>query len=113
MKIRFAFAVLAASAVLSACNGWPDSAEAELAENKPEKFPTYTATPAEQTQTLIFENRPWMVSVKPESLRGAKLVQVGTAGSTALYAPAGDEAPYPVLFTPAGGTNYRRVLPIE
>ena len=113
MRIRIAFAVLACSAALSACNGWPDSAEAEMAANKPEKFPTYIVTPAEQIPTISFENRPWMISAAAISLRGANLVPVGTAGSTALYAPPGDQTPYPVLFTPAGGNMWRRVLPIE
>jgi hypothetical protein len=113
MKIRYAFAVLACSALVSACNGWPDSADAELAENKPEKFPTYTATPADQTPTLTFENRPWMVSATAESLRGANLKAVGSSGTTSLYAQPGDQAPYGVLYTPAGNNLWKRVLPIE
>lgn len=113
MRIRFAFAILACSAALAGCNGWPDSTEAELAENRPEKFPTYATTPAEQTATITFENRPWMVSARPVTLRGAKLVTVGTSGTTSLYAQLGDPAPYGVLFTPAGRNQWQRVLPIE
>ena len=113
MKIRFAFAVLAVSTAVSSCNGWPQTSDAEQAVNRPEKFPTYAATPAEQSPTITFENRPYMVAAKAESLRGARLQAVGTAGTTTLYAPSGDVAPYSVLYTPAGGTMWKRVLPIE
>jgi hypothetical protein len=112
MKIRMALLISAAAAVVSACNGWPDSHPADEAENRPEKFPTYTAAAAENAAPITFENRRWMVSVSPVSLRGAKLQAIGTAGTTSLYAPPGDVAPYRVLYTP-DGKNWRQVLPIE
>jgi hypothetical protein len=112
MKIRTAFMIVAVGTFASACNGWPDSAPADEAENRPEKFPTYAPTAAEHASTFTFENRQWMVSASPVSFRGAKLQAVGTAGTTALYAPQGDAAPYGVLYTP-DGTKWRQVLPIE
>jgi|SRR5687768_9697812 len=112
MKIQTAFMVLATGALVSACNGWPDSHPAEEAENRPEKFPTYAATAPENATTFTFENRQWMVSSTPVSFRGAKLQAVGTAGATSLYAPQGDAAPYGVLYTP-DGTMWRQVVPID
>ena len=112
MKIRMALIISAAGAVVSACNGWPDSHPADEAENRPEKFPTYAATAAENAAPITFDNRRWMVSASPVSFRGAKLQSVGSAGTTSLYAPQGDAAPYGVLYTP-DGTNWRQVLPIE
>lgn len=113
MKIRSVVAVLLSSAALMACNGWPKAAELERAEHNPEYYPTYSATPAEQVEVITFENRRWMVEPGVTSLRGARLEAVGTAGHTALFARAGSQTPYPVLFASVGGTRYRKVVPIE
>jgi hypothetical protein len=112
MNIRMVLMISAAGALVSACNGWPDSHPAEEAENRPEKFPTYAATAAESASTFTFDNRRWMVSASPVSLRGAKLQAVGTGGTASLYAPEGDVAPYSILYTP-DGSKWRQVLPIE
>lgn len=113
MRIRSAVAVLLSSAALVACNGWPKAAKLDQAEHKPEKYPTYAATPAEQVEVITFDNRRWMVEPKVTEMRGAALQSVGTAGHTALFARAGAETPYPVLFASVGGARYRRVVPIE
>jgi hypothetical protein len=113
MKLRIAFAVLAGSTALAACNGWPKAIEFEQAAHKPEKFPTYAATAAEQTQAFTFEGRSWMIEPTVVDLRGATLVAVGSGGGGSLMAQTGDQAPYGVLFAPVGGSKYRRVVPIE
>lgn len=113
MKMRIAFAVLAGSTALAACNGWPKTVEYQQAEHKAEKFPTYTATPAEQAHTFEFDHRTWMIEPASVDLRGAKLQAVGSGGGASLMAAAGDQAPYSVLYAPAGGTRFRRVVPIE
>jgi hypothetical protein len=113
MKSRNAFAILAVSAALTACNGWPRTVEFEQAEHKPEKFPTYAPTPADQAHTFEFDHRTWMVEPVLVDLRGAKLQAVGSGGGATLMAQTADQSPYAVLFAPAGGTKYRRVVPIE
>jgi hypothetical protein len=113
MRIRIAFAILAGSMALAACNGWPDAIEYEQAAHKPEKFPTYTATAADQAHTFTFEHRTWMVEPPVIDLRGAKLQAVGSGGGATLMAQTGDQTPYGVLYAPAGGTKFRRVVPIE
>src|SRR5688500_16499868 len=113
MKLRIAFAILAGSTALAACNGWPKAIEFEQAAQKPEKFPTYAATVAEQAQTFTFDGRTWMVEPTVVDLRGANLMAVGSGGGASLMAQTGDQAPYGVLFASAGGSKYRRVVPIE
>lgn len=113
MNFRSAVLVLLSGAALSACNGWPKAAELSEAEHKPEKYPTYAATAAEQTEIIEFQNRKWMVSPTVVELRGAKLESVGAGGHAALFAQAGTQTPYPLLYTPVGGTRYRKVEPIE
>lgn len=113
MRIRSAIAVLVSSAALVACNGWPQAAKLEEAEHKPEKYPTYAATAAEQVEVIEFQNRKWMVSPTVVELRGAKLESVGSAGQAALLVQAGTQTPYPLLYTPVGGTRYRKVEPID
>ena len=114
MRIRFAGAILLlGGAVLAACNGWPRAVELEEAQHQPEFYPTYAATPAEQVQIVAFENRRWLVSPGTVSLRGVKLVPVGTDAQTTIYAAAGQTAPFSTLYASAGGGKWRRVLPIE
>lgn len=108
-------ATFAASLLLAAvvgCNGWPKAAELSEAQHKPEKFPTYAKAPHE-TPTFTFENRTWMVMPTRENLHDAKLQQVGNAGTQALYAPAGSEAPHRLLFASAGGNEWYKAVPIE
>jgi hypothetical protein len=113
MRIRIAVAILAGSSALAACNGWPKAIDYKEAEHKAEKFPTYAAAPAEQAATFTFEQRTWMVEPTLIDLRGAKLQAVGSGGGATLMAQTGDQAPYGVLYAAAGGTKYRRVVPIE
>ena len=102
-----------AALVLTACNGWPKPEKLEIAQSKPEKYPTYQATSAEQTQVFAFDNRRWMVSPAVVDLHESKLQSVGTAGNVTVYAPAGQQSPYTVLYAPAGETKWHQVLPIE
>ncbi|MGQ0561650.1 MAG: hypothetical protein ACT443_07235 [Gemmatimonadota bacterium] len=113
MNLRVGLAILASSAAVAACNGWPGTVEFEKAEHKPEKYVTYSAVPPDRVQTFAFGNRTWMAEPATLQLRGAKLQTVGAVGSVTLLAPAGAQAPYDVLFTPAGGTSYRRVVPVN
>lgn len=113
MNFRRTFSVLLSGAALVACNGWPKAAKLSEAEHKPEKYPTYAATAAEQTEVIEFQNRKWMVSPVVVELRGAQLEPVGSGGHAALFAQAGTQMPYPLLYTPVGGTRYRKVEPIE
>lgn len=114
MRIRFAGAgLLLGSALLAACNGWPRAPELEVVQHKPEFYPTYAATPTEQVQIVAFENRRWLVSPASITLRGVKLVPVGTAAHTTIYAEDGQTTPFGALYASAGGGKWRRVLPIE
>ena len=99
--------------VLAACNGWPHAPKLAEVTNKAEKYHTYTATPAKQTQTFVFDNRRFMVDVAPVDLHDAKLQPVGSAGGVAIYAAQGEHSPYTNLYTPAGGTKWRPVTPID
>jgi hypothetical protein len=114
MRIRFAGAgLLLGGALLAACNGWPRAPELEQVQHKPEFYPSYATTPAEQVQIVAFENRRWLVSPASVALRGVKLVPVGTAAQTTLYAEAGQTAPFSALYAAGGGGKWRRVLPID
>lgn len=114
MKTGFAGAGLVLGGVLlAACNGWPRAAELEEARHKPEFYATYAATPAEQAQVVAFENRRWLVSPASVTLRGVKLVPVGTAEQTTIYAEAGQAAPFSSLYASAGDGQWHRLLPIE
>ena len=101
----------AATVALAACNGWPKAVAKSEAENHPEKYPTYAAAP-EQTP-FEFGGRRWMLAVGTESLTGARLQSVGTAGNVTIYAPEGEQAPYSVLYAAAGGNKWHRVVPID
>ena len=101
----------AATVALAACNGWPKAIEKSEAENHAEKYPTYAAAP-EQTP-FEFGGRHWMLSASTESLTGARRQSVGTAGNVTIYAPEGEQAPYSVLYAPAGGNKWHRVVPID
>lgn len=113
MKTRLILPAFAVLAALGACNGWPRAAEYKEAENRPEKYPTYAAAPATSTQTFVFENRKYMVTAAPVDLHGAKLHAVGMTGDIGVFAPEGAQTPYTVLYAPAGGNKYRRIVPIE
>jgi len=114
MTKRVAYAALLGAALgLSACNGWPQAPELAEVKNKPEKYPTYAAVPANQVQPFTFEDRRWMIEPAVLQLSGAALTGVGNAGSAGVFAPAGDQAPHNVLFSPAGGDRWHAVLPIE
>ena len=101
----------AVTVALAACNGWPKAIEKAEAENKPEKYPSYAAAP--EQAPFEFGGRHWVVSASTESLTGAKLQSVGTAGNVTVYAPAGEQAPYSVLYAPAGGNKWHKVLAID
>ena len=111
MKMKFAFAVVMLGASV-ACNGWPRAAELSEATQKPEKYPGYSATPAEPPP-FPFAGRHWIVSPPAFELRGARLQPVGTAGGMTLFAQPGTQAPYGELYTQAGGTKWRKALPID
>lgn len=113
MKIRFAVAVLASCAVMGACNGWPESAPFEEAENRPEKYPTYAAAEQDASVEFTFEDRRWVINGTADGLRAAWLKPVGSSAGASLYAPAGDQPPYPVLYIPATGNRWLRVLPVD
>lgn len=113
MKQVARVALMACGAVLWGCNGWPHSNDVRQAEQKPEKYPTYAAAPAGQTQVIVFENRRYLVTPAPVDLHEAQLQAVGAAGEVAIYAPRGEQPPYRALFTPVSGTTWRRVVPIE
>jgi hypothetical protein len=105
--------ILLVGAVLAGCNGWPRAPDHEQAQHKPEFYPSYAATPAEQVQIVAFENRRWLVSPASIRLRGVKLVPVGTAAQTTIYAEAGQTTPFSALYASAGEGKWRKVLPIE
>jgi hypothetical protein len=111
MKSRLTFGGLIACAVLGACNGWPHAPELQTVTTKPEKYPTYAAT--QQTETLTFDNRRFTVAPSVVDLHDAKLQPVGTAGNFSVFAPQGEQSPYSALYTPAGGTTWHQVVPIE
>ena len=111
MRIKFTVVLFVTGAVL-ACNGWPRAARLQEEQNKPEKYPTYAATPAEPS-AFTFAGRRWMVSPATVQMTGVRLQAVGVAGSTRIYAEQGAATPYAVLYAPAGGTKWRRVLPID
>lgn len=114
MTIRLACGCLIAGlAALAACNGWPPATDLEQAQHKPEHYPTYATTPAEQVQTLNFANRRWLVSPAPVSIRGIALQPVGTAGQTTIYAEPGEAAPYGVLYAAGADGRFHQVLPID
>ncbi|MGQ0815403.1 MAG: hypothetical protein ACT4O1_13250 [Gemmatimonadota bacterium] len=113
MTIRIALAVLASSVALAACNGWPDASSSVEAANKPEKFQTYAPAAGEQVAMFAFADRRWLLEPAAIALPGVKLQPIGNAGTTSLYAPAGFEQPYDVLFARAGATRWRRAVPIE
>jgi len=105
-------ALLAGALTRMACNGWPDANDVRQAQTKPEKYQTYAATQGDQ-QTIVFENRRYVVTPAPVDLHDAKLQSVGSADGVSIYAPEGEQAPYSVLYTPVSGTMWRRVQPIE
>jgi hypothetical protein len=114
MTKRLTFGVwLAASMLLTACNGWPKAQKLAEVRHKPEKYPTYAATPAQQVQTFAFENRHWLVSPSTVDLHAAKLQSVGNAGGVSLYAEEGAQSPYQKLYAPAGETKWHAVVPIN
>ena len=103
--------MLFAAIALAACNGWPQARPLDQEQNKPEKYPTYASTPADQP-SFTFAGRRWVVSPATVQLTGVDLQAVGTAGNTSVFAEQGATAPYAVLYAPAGG-KWRRVLPID
>ena len=113
MKRRLAFTAFFAGSMLAACNGWPHAPELQQVTSKPEKYPTYAATAPQQAATVTFDNRRFTVSPSAVDLHGAKLESVGTAGNVGIYAEPGEQSPYSELYTPAGGTKWYRVVPIE
>jgi hypothetical protein len=113
MKSRLAFTAFFAGSMLAACNGWPHAPELQQVTTKPEKYPTYAAVQPPKTATVTFDNRRFTVTPTSVDLHGAKLESVGNAGNVAVYAPQGEQSPYSELYTPAGGTRWYRVVPIE
>ena len=113
MKRRLAVTAFFAGSMLAACNGWPHAPELQQVTTKAEKYPTYAAASSQQTATFTFDNRRFTVSPTAIDLHGAKLQSVGTAGSVSVYAEPGAQSPYSELYTPAGGTKWYRVMPIE
>ena len=104
---------IACGAALFGCNGWPRAADYKQAEHKPEKYVTYTATAARPGEPFTFDNRRWMVEPKAVNLHETALQPVGSAAGVSIYAPKGEQAPYGALYTPAGGTMWRAVVPNE
>jgi hypothetical protein len=113
MKFRNACAALMVVGLTAGCNGWPKAIEYSEAEHKPEKYVTYAPAADDQLVTVEFQGRRWMVQPAVMDMPGVKLQSVGTAGSSALFAPEGAAAPYDVVFAQAEGGKWRRVEPIE
>jgi hypothetical protein len=109
--IRFAIAAVG-SAVLSGCNGWPDTIEYNEAENKPEKYVTYTTTPADSVPMFVAEHHRYMIMPTPSHLRLGQTRQVGSAGGASVFALQGDQPPYGNLFarTTTGEVRAARVI---
>lgn len=112
MRLRLGIALIGTAALL-ACNGWPHPRELKEAKNHPEKYPTYAASSAQPNQAFTFQNRRFVITPAVVDLHAAYMQEVGTAAGMAIYAPAGEQAPYTHLYTSVGGTRFRAVEPID
>jgi hypothetical protein len=108
------FAIMAvASAVLSACNGGPEAIEYSEAEHKPEKYATYTATPADSVPMFVAEHHRYMIMPTASRLRLGRTQPVGSAGGASVFALQGDEAPYGNLFARTASGEVRAAMVID
>ena len=99
MNRAMKFAVLVTGAfAMSACNGWPDAPPYAESENRPEKYVTYSAAPAEAVPEFTAEHHRYMIMPGHTNLRGAKTRQIGAAGTSSVFALEGDDAPHANLF---------------
>ena len=110
--IKFAIAA-AGSAVLSACKGWPDAIESSEAEHKPEKYVTYTATPADSVPMFVAEHHRYMIMPTASHLRLGRTQQVGSAGGAGVFALQGDQPPYGNLFARTASGEVRAAMVID
>jgi hypothetical protein len=105
--------ILIAAAQLAACNGWPKTIPYQQAEHKSEKYPTYSAAPAQSVEMFYAGNHRYMVMPGEANVRTAPTAGVQASAPVSVFALEGDEAPYTVLIarTPDGRT--RAVAPID
>jgi hypothetical protein len=102
-----------AVAMLSACNGWPDTKPYHQAVNQPEKYPTYSASSGHPVEFYAGQHR-FMVMPGEVDLRTAKTapVSAGAAG-VSVFALEGDEAPYASLYARSADGRTHAVGPID
>jgi hypothetical protein len=105
--------ILVAATQLAACNGWPKTIPFEQAEHRPEKYQTYTATPAESLAQFYAGNHRYMVMPGVLQLRSARMAGVQAHTPFSVFALQGDEAPYSVLFARTPDGRMRAVAPID
>ena len=89
--------VLAAAVLLAgACNGWPGTLPYQEARQKPEPYPTYTATAGHPVEFIAGHHR-FMVLPTEVNLRTARTESVGMNAGVSVFSLAGDEAPFATL----------------
>ncbi len=87
-----------AIAILAACNGFPRPAPISEAENRPESYPTYQASPP--IQLIAVDSQRWMVLPGATTEIAARLLQP-EAGS-GLLGLRWSQAPFSTLYHQAG-----------
>ena len=80
-----------------ACNGWPDTMPYNQALNKPEHYPTYSAT-AGQPVEFYAGNHRYLVMPGEFNLRTARTAPVAGTSAAGVVSLQGDEPPYSSLF---------------
>jgi hypothetical protein len=105
-------ALSAVAALLSACNGWPDTMPYDQALNLPEKYPTYAATAGHPVEFYAGSHR-YMVMPGEANLRTAPTAPVSAPGGGSVFSLRGDEAPYSSLFVRMADGRTHVVAPID
>ncbi|HEY0811160.1 MAG TPA: hypothetical protein VGD49_13420 [Longimicrobiales bacterium] len=114
MKKGMKFALVAAGTMaIGACNGWPDAIEYNTAANKPEKYVTYTATPADSVPMFVAEHHRYMIMPGRTHMRLGRTHQVGSTSGSSVFALEGEEAPYAYLFAQTPNGEWRSAMLID
>jgi hypothetical protein len=102
----------AVAALLSACNGWPDTVPFDQARKQPEKYPTYAASAGHPVE-FYAGNRRFLVLPGEVNLRTAPTAAVSASGAGSVFSLRGDEAPYSSLFVRAADGRTHAAAPID
>jgi hypothetical protein len=103
----------ACTLMLSACNGWPETMPYRQAVRLPEKYVTYSPTPAQSVPVFMAGQHRYMVMPGTAKVGGARTRSVASGGGTSVFALEGDEAPFANLFARSADGRVHAVAAID